>query len=899
MEQQRELLSAQEGTPRRLRAETRGAPLRRLFTSAGIDPMESVVWEQRTAEITGEDGSAVFLQRDVEIPGEWSQLATNVVVSKYFRGVVGEPEREFSVKQLIGRVVRTITHWGDRDGYFSDEEEREVFRDELAYLLLHQVASFNSPVWFNVGYEDRPQCSACFITAVEDTLESILNLVKIEGMLFKWGSGTGVNLSALRSSREHLSGGGTASGPVSFMRGYDSFAGVIKSGGKTRRAAKMVVLNADHPDILDFIRCKELEERKAQALIEAGYDGSFNGEAYSSIFFQNANNSVRVTDDFMVAVLKDGQWQTKAITTGRTMDMHKARDLMKLMAKAAHACGDPGLQFDSTVNRWHTCPASGRINASNPCSEFMFLDNSACNLASLNLLTFLRDDGVFDVTSFVHAVDILITAQEIIVDNAGYPTARVEEHSHEFRPLGLGYANLGALLMNLGLAYNSDEGREVAAAVTALMTGRAYLRSAHLARVHGAFDGFAANRRAMLEVIRRHQSSIPDPSFTGAIPVWTAAEEAWRTALEAGEQHGFRNAQVTLLAPTGTIGFMMDCDTTGIEPDLALVKYKKLVGGGMLKLVNNSVPNALRRLGYSAEERDSILAHIELKDTIEGADVLKPEDLPVFDCAFLPIGGSRCIEPMGHLKMMAAVQPFISGAISKTVNLPNEVTWEEVEDIYIKAWQMGLKSISIYRDGSKRAQPMSTRKDKKKKARPEPMRHRLPAERRAITHKFDISGHEGYITVGMYEDGNPGEIFVVMAKEGSTISGLMDVFATTVSITLQYGIPLQVLVNKFIHTRFEPSGFTSNRQIPIASSITDYISRWLAMHFLPPDELPPGVTPVVKEQGDQAESEPPGVPEVTFVVQDDAPPCSECGAIMVRSGACYKCANCGATSGCS
>jgi ribonucleoside-diphosphate reductase alpha chain len=902
---------------------------KRYFTQAGVAPFDEVQWETRSATITNEKGETVFEQHDVEIPTTWSQVATNVVVSKYFRGVLGTPERERSVKQLIGRVVRTIHGWAEKQGYFSTVESAEMFRDELTHLLVHQKAAFNSPVWFNLGIEQRPQGSACFINRVEDTMESILTLAKTEGMLFKYGSGTGTNLSPIRSSRELLAGGGTASGPVSFMKGYDAFAGVIKSGGKTRRAAKMVILNVDHPDIVDFINCKVEEERKAWTLIEGGYDPSFNGPAYSSIFFQNSNNSVRVTDDYMKAVEEDREWHTIAVTSGQIMDTYKARDLMRMMADAAWACGDPGLQYDTTVNHWHTCPNTERINASNPCSEYMFLDNTSCNLASINLMKFLDERGEFDVEAYREACRVLITAQEILVDNVSYPTEAITENSRDFRPLGLGYANLGALLMASGLPYDSDAGRDVAAALTAVMTGEAYAQSARIAQKKGPFNGFAVNREPMLRVMDQHRSYVDhiNPAHV-PLPLLSAARDAWDKACQLGDLYGYRNAQATVIAPTGTIGFLMDCDTTGIEPDIALVKYKKLVGGGMLKIVNQTVPIALRRLGYPESQVSEMLQYIDEQDTIEGAPHLRPDDLAVFDCAFRPAKGSRSIHYMGHVKMMAAAQPFISGAISKTVNMPEQATTDDIMEVYLEGWRMGLKAIAIYRDNSKRSQPLNTALDSKKSAAQpvaavaEPLvesaravRRKLPDERRAITHKFDIQGHEGYITVGIYENGQPGEIFLVMSKEGSTISGLMDAFATSISLALQYGVPLEVLVKKFAHTRFEPSGFTKNPEIPIAKSITDYIFRWLASKFLSGSEQDEvGIIrrePVIElEPSSSASSAPaitpskPATPEtapvkISFQGQEDAPACSDCGSIMIRNGTCYKCLNCGSTSGCS
>jgi ribonucleoside-diphosphate reductase alpha chain len=890
-----------------------GLTVRRLFTTPGVDPADELAWEHRTASINGEDGKSVFEQKDLEIPKAWSMLATNVVSSKYFRGTPGTPEREKSVRKLVARVVDTLTHWGVDGGYFASDEDRSAFHAELTHLLLKQKAAFNSPVWFNVGVEEHPQCSACFINSVDDSMESILGLAKTEGMLFKYGSGTGSNLSSIRSSRELLAGGGTASGPVSFMKGFDAFAGVIKSGGKTRRAAKMVILNADHPDILPFIRCKAAEEKKAWALIEAGYDASFNGEAYSSIFFQNSNNSVRVSDDFMEAVVEDKPWVTRAVRDSQPMDTYRARELFREISEAAHLCGDPGLQFDTTINDWHTSANTARINASNPCSEYMFLDDSACNLASLNLMHFRTIDGEFDAEAFKHAVDVVLLAQEIIVGYSKYPTARITENSHAYRPLGLGYANLGALLMATGLPYDSETGRNYAGAITSLMCGQAYAQSARIAEKMGAFTGYAKNEEPMLRVIRKHRKAAYQVTADGVSPaLLQASREAWDEALALGEQAGFRNSQVTVLAPTGTIGFMMDCDTTGIEPDIALIKYKKLVGGGMLKIVNNTVPQALQKLGYAAHEVEAIISHLDHEETIEGAPHLKADHLPVFDCAFKPAKGTRSIHWLGHIKMMGACQPFLSGAISKTVNMPSNASVEDIEKAYVEAWKSGLKAIAVYRDGCKRSQPLNTSKDKKVEAlaglpiEPRAVRRRLPDERRAITHKFSIAGHEGYLTVGMYEDGQPGELFIVMAKEGSVVSGLMDSFATAISLALQYGVPLQVLADKFSHTRFEPSGFTGNPEIPIAKSITDYIFRWLSLKFLPRADAPSieaAVEKITEVVSAPVKAAPPAPARAsgkdTFLNQQDAPPCHTCGAIMVRSGACYKCANCGATSGCS
>jgi ribonucleoside-diphosphate reductase alpha chain len=924
-----------------------GLEFSRYFTLPGVDPFDEVEWEIRAAVIGNEKGKVVFEQRDVEIPRSWSQQATNIVVSKYFRGQIGTPERERSVKQLIGRVVDTITAWARAQRYFASEDALTSFSHELKHLLVYQKAAFNSPVWFNCGFEKAPQCSACFINSVQDTMDSILTLARTEGMLFKFGSGTGSNLSSIRSSKELLAGGGTASGPVSFMKGYDAFAGVIKSGGKTRRAAKMVILNADHPDILEFINCKVEEEKKAWALIDAGYDGSFTGTAYTSVFFQNSNNSVRVTDDFMRAVLDDGPWQTKAVRDGSPMDSYKARELMRGIAEGTWICGDPGMQFDTTVNEWHTCPNTARINASNPCSEYMFLDDSACNLASINLMKFVKEDGEFDVPAFKAACRTLITAQEIIVPNSSYPTKAIEKNSHEFRPLGLGYANLGALLMSRGLPYDSDEGRAYAAAITAVMTGEAYAQSAKIARDHGGpFAGFEANREPFLRVMRKHRDAVAEinPKFVPA-DLYAGARQAWDEAVELGEDFGYRNAQATVLAPTGTIGFMMDCDTTGVEPDIALVKYKKLVGGGLMKIVNTTVPMALEKLGYTKPEIEAIIHHIDEHETIERAPFLKEEHLPVFDCAFKPANGDRSIHYMGHIRMMGATQPFISGAISKTVNVPREATVEDIEKGYLESWRLGAKAISIYRDGSKRTQPLNTSKAQVTDTRnvaevrevvkevvkvvERPQRRKLPDERNSITHKFDVAGHEGYITVGLFEDGTPGEIFLVMAKEGSTISGFADAFAQAVSYCLQYGVPLQTLVDKFSHSRFEPSGMTKNPEVRFAKSIVDYIFRWMATKFLSPEaQFRAGVNmreePAEEAGRDSAlgarEAGSVGRTEVTRTDtrtevkieatvrksefgamrnQEDAPPCSTCGSIMIRSGSCYKCGNCGTTSGCA
>jgi ribonucleoside-diphosphate reductase alpha chain len=902
-----------------------GLKVERHFTRAGVDPYDEIEWELRTASITNEKGKLVFEQSNVEIPKAWSLMATQVVVSKYFRGPLGTPQRETSVRQMIGRVVNTIASWGSKDGYFAAEEDARAFADELSHILLHQKACFNSPVWFNCGIEERPQCSACFILSVDDTMDSILDWYRNEGVIFKGGSGSGVNLSKIRSSKEQLAGGGTASGPVSFMKAADASAGVIKSGGKTRRAAKMVVLNVDHPDIEEFIKCKVEEEKKAWALIEAGYDSSLDGPAYGSVFFQNANNSVRVSDEFMRAVQEDREWKTRYVKNGEVCDTYRARDLLRMIAESTYFCGDPGMQYDSTINDWHTCSNTARINASNPCSEYMHLDNSACNLASLNLLKYLRDDGVFDTESFRRAVDIIILAQDILVDNSSYPTAEITANARAFRELGLGYANLGALLMSLGVPYDSDAGRGYAAAVTALMSGEGYLQSTRIAAATGPFAGFELNRQPMLRALNKHRSQAYkiSPSHV-PLDLLTAAREAWDQACSEAERKGVKNSQISVLAPTGTIAFMMDCDTTGVEPDIALIKYKKLVGGGLLKIVNHTVPRALKRLGYDVKQIQEIMEYIEEHETIEGAPHIKDEDLAVFDCAFKAANGSRSIHYMGHVKMMGAVQPFISGAISKTINMPTEVTVDEIVQAYIESWKLGLKAVAIYRDGSKRTQPLNTsnkekegKKDAAEAKETRLLRRKLPDERRSITHKFDIAGHEGYITAGMYEDGQPGEIFITMSKEGSTISGLMDSFATAISMALQYGVPLRVLVDKFSHMRFEPSGFTKNPDIPMAKSIMDYIFRWLATKFLDGDAQQE--VGIVSQQAEQAIAEntpskkvipissqaPRGgapvisISSVTSLYQQDAPPCPDCGAIMIRSGACYKCMNCGAVSGCS
>jgi ribonucleoside-diphosphate reductase alpha chain len=927
---------------RKLPAPTRaGIEFGRYFTTRleeGKTPYDDMAWETRTATIGNDKGAILFEQRDIEVPADWSQTATNIVASKYFHGKLGSPERETSVGQLIHRVVDTIADWGLRDGYFASRQDGENFRSELAWMMLHQHAAFNSPVWFNVGVKEsrgygyfydtaeertkkltnevRPQCSACFIVSVKDSLESILDLAKTEGMLFKWGSGTGTNLSAIREENGHLSSGGRASGPLSFMKGFDAFAGVIKSGGKTRRAAKMVILNTEHPDIRDFIWCKAKEEKKAHTLIEAGYDSSLDGEAYSSIFFQNANNSVRATDDFMQAVVEDKEWWTRSVGSGEKKDRFMARELMHNIAEATWQCGDPGMQFDSTINRWHPCKNTARINASNPCSEYMFLDDSACNLSSLNLMKFLGPNGQFNVEAFRHAVDTLIVAQEILVDNAAYPTDKIAQNSHDYRPLGLGFANLGGLLMSFGIPYDSDRGRDYAGAISALMSGQAYLTSARIAATTGPFAGYEKNVEPFLEVIRMHRDSVSGINHRN-IPsdMYRGAKDVWEEAYETGKEYGYRNGQVTVIAPTGTIGFMMDCDTTGIEPDLALVKYKKLVGGGVIKIVNQTVPQSLVRLGYSPEQVETIVSHIDATGTIEGAPGLKPEHLAVFDCSFRPANGTRSIHYTGHLRMMGAVQPYISGAISKTINMPEESTVEDVMEAYIESWRLGLKAVAIYRDNSKKSQPLSsgTAKGEKKasgslltakdaanvveKVVFRPVRRKLEDDRASLTHKFSIAGHEGYVTVGLYPDGTPGEVFIRMAKEGSTIAGIMDSFATSISYCLQYGVPLKFLVAKFGHVRFEPMGWTGNPQIPFAKSIPDYIFRWMGLKFLGTEyaENEAGAPPALRATEDNPQEKLP----FQAPVASDAPLCAECGGMMTRNGSCYKCENCGGTSGCS
>jgi ribonucleoside-diphosphate reductase alpha chain len=937
-----------------------GLSIERRFSTAGIHPFDQIEWEIRDAVI-GDPADPAFEQRGVEFPKSWSQNATNIVAQKYFRGKLGSPERESSVKQMIGRVAGTISDWGRERGYFASVEDADAFEDELAAILLNQRAAFNSPVWFNVGFEEKPQCSACFILSVEDTIESILDWNTKEGMIFRGGSGSGINLSNIRGSVEHLSKGGLASGPVSFMRGADAWAGTIKSGGKTRRAAKMVVLDVDHPDIEDFIWCKAKEEDKAAALRDAGFDMSIDGDGFTSIQYQNANNSVRVTDEFMETVEAGADWELKARTDGSVTETLDARELMKQISDAAWRCADPGVQYDTTINRWHTCPESGRINASNPCSEYMHVDNSACNLASINLMKFRREDGSFDTADFEHAVDIVFLAQEIIVSPSSYPTEEIGDNARRFRQLGLGYANLGALLMSDGLPYDSLEGRNVAAAITALMTGRAYRQSALIAAgATGPYDEYERNREPHNGVMRMHRDAAYDVDETGIKgDLLEAAQRSWDEAVELGEEHGYRNAQATVLAPTGTISFLMDCDTTGIEPDFSLVKYKELVGGGQMTIVNRSVPLALRTLGYSDAAVDQIDAYVAENGTIVGAPGLDEEHLPVFDVAV----GERAIAHTGHIDMMAATQPFLSGAISKTVNMPQSATVEDIADAYTRGWKGGLKALAIYRDGSKTAQALRTdaqdEQETEAPAEPEvvvlpPERKRMPRERESITHKFSVGGHEGYVTAGKYEDGSVGEIFLTdIGKEGSTMRGLMNAFATAISLGLQYGVPLEVFVRKFSYMRFEPEGITGNPEIPFAKSMPDYIMRWLASRFIEDTETLEDLGILTKEVRNKQEAEtsqlglgiatdtagpsnggngnggnghakpgeegapqasaqkageavpaaaaftdsPPVVP-AKMKGLDLGPACEQCGGMMQRTGSCYTCSSCGNNTGC-
>ncbi|MEK7465244.1 MAG: vitamin B12-dependent ribonucleotide reductase [Patescibacteria group bacterium] len=895
--------------------------LKRVFTREGAHPFDEVTWGLRDASV-GSGEKKVFEQKEVEFPDFWSSNAINITVAKYFRGQLGTPEREQSLKQMIARVATTLRAWGEQFGYFADKMQAQIFEDELTHILLHQKASFNSPVWFNVGVQKYPQCSACFILSVEDDMSSILDWIRNEGMIFKGGSGSGVNLSSLRSRTEPLSKGGYASGPVSFMRGADSVAGMIKSGGTTRRAAKMVILNIDHPDILEFVHTKAEEEKKVRALIDAGYNMSnLNDEAWNSIQYQNANNSVRITDAFMEAVDRDEEWQTNYVSK-KTIDAphYRARDLLDEIAKAAWECGDPGVQFDTVINKWHTCPNSGRINASNPCSEYMHVDNSACNLASINLLKFLKDDNTFLVKEFKHTVDVLILAQDIIVGGSRYPTEKIAENTHALRQLGLGFANLGALLMTKGIPYDSEEGKAWGGAIASLMSGEAYRFSSVLAGRMGAFAEYIVNREPMLKVIAMHGAASHGVNTFHLNDAALGKEMhlVWEQALRLGEKNGFRNSQVTVLAPTGTISFMMDCDTTGIEPDFSLVKMKQLVGGGWMKIVNASVDASLKNLGYTKEERAEILAWITEKDSIEGAPHLKKEHLPVFDCAMKPKNGSRAIAWQGHVKMVAAVQPFISGAISKTFNMSFETTKEEISEAYKMAWKLGIKAFAVYRDGSKSAQPLNVSAGTKKErgaAADNVKRKKLPATRASETHKFSIAGHEGYLTYSVYADGALSEIFIRMAKQGSTLSGLLDAFAISVSMALQYGVPLKELVHKFIYTRFEPAGFTENPDIRVATSITDYVFRYLAFRFLGQDDLFEfGMTPLL-EEGKQPATVVKNVPmpvAVTTTKEGNDPQepkkkmsahidvdtvCRKCGGMMVRTGTCMTCLQCGDSSG--
>ena len=1010
--------AARRGAGRNGSAPKKGLKMERVFSDAKVKPFDQIEWERRTAEITDDSGKVIFKQENVEVPKSWSLLATKVVVSKYFYGEQNTPERETSVRQLVHRVCRTIADWGVRDGYFTPEAG-EVFFEELTWLCLNQYGAFNSPVWFNVGlyheygvgknsskgnwfYNHKtgaaeraatqyeyPQGSACFIQSVQDNMEDIMRLAYSEAMLFKYGSGTGTDLTPIRSSKEKLSGGGRPSGPLSFLKVYDQVANVVKSGGKTRRAAKMNTLRDWHGDIEEFIDAKQKEEKKAWALIEQGYDGSYNGDAYGSVMYQNENLSVRASDEFMQAAMDGKEWWTRSITSGQPLQKKDAHTLLTKIAEGTWTCGDPGLQYDGSIQKWHTCKGTEPIHSTNPCSEYVFLNNTACNLASLNLMKFKRPDGTFDVARFKAAVRVFITAQEILVDNASYPTKEIAENSHIFRTLGLGYANLGSLIMSYGLAYDSDGGRALAGAITAIMTGHAYEQSAEIAAAMEPFAGYRdarcahvqqplarSNEQSMLGVMELHRDAVeniqPSSEFNY---LKDEARHSWKRALERGRKAGYRNAQVTVLAPTGTIAFLMDCDTTGVEPDIALVKYKLLAGGGMLKIVNRTVPDALRRLGYTPQEIEGIIAHVEKFDTIEdveenGAIInsgLKPEHLEIFDCAFRPHRGKRSIHYLAHLKMMGAAQPFISGAISKTVNLPQECTVEDIREAYIQAWRMGLKCVAIYRDGSKRSQPLNTKKTneggreeytgndrlreieaelaKLREQSGQPLRRRLPETRTAITHKFDIAGHEGYLTVGLFENHQPGELFITMAKEGSTIGGLMDSIGTLTSMALQYGVPLEALVKKFAHQRFEPSGFTKNPDIRNAASIIDYVFRWMAIQFIPgyreattgnrsQPELPmPDLIEELKKKVNRPVPELPLSEETEIIsrkraanlgngarhgngasghgktistlsdaiahFQQDAPTCPNCGHVAVRNGACYKCLNCGESLGCS
>jgi len=938
-----------------------GIGLRRFFTTEDRHPYDEVVWDRRDARITNfRDGSVAFEQLGVEVPASWSVNATNILAQKYFRGTLGTPERETSLKQVVDRIVDTIANWGIERDYFADEAEAEAFIAELKHLLITQKAAFNSPVWFNIGVKGVPQQgSACFILSVQDSMRSILNWYTEEGIIFKGGSGAGVNLSKIRSSAELLEGGGTASGPVSFMRGADASAGTIKSGGKTRRAAKMVILDADHPDVEEFIWCKANEEKKARVLRDAGFDMDLDGKDITSIQYQNANNSVRISDDFMHAVLNDGDWNLMSRDGKTVVRTVKAKDIWRQIARAAWECADPGLQFDTTINAWHTSANTDRINGSNPCSEYMHIDNSACNLASLNLMKYLLSDGRFDVEAFKASIEVLFTAQEIIVGAADYPTEKIGENSRKFRQLGIGYANLGALLMASGMAYDSDEGRGLAAAISALMTGHAYATSARTAGRMGPHEGYAENVEPMLNVLRKHRAAsyeianVEDKFFD----VLFAAQSAWDEAVDLGEKYGVRNAQASVLAPTGTIGLLMDCDTTGVEPDLGLVKFKKLVGGGNMSIVNQTVPRALRKLGYSDAEVEAIVAYIDVNKTIVGAPELRPEHLPVFACSM----GDNTIHYLGHVKMMGAIQPFISGAISKTVNMPEDATIEDVENLHMDAWKLGIKAVAIYRDNCKVGQPLSTAKkdgetstnsvtatdsvaaelqtriaeleaalEAASNAAPVQaesvvvgaVRERLPRRRVSTTFSFRVADCEGYVTVGEYEDGRPGEVFVKVSKQGSTLAGIMDAFSISISLGLQHGVPLSTYVRKYVNMKFEPSGMTDDADLRIATSIVDYIFRRLALDYLSPREredlgvlsTSERIQPTLPEVAEQATptvgisvqptlvdlSEKPAEPTLLpRVEQRDAPMCYQCGNSMQRAGSCYVCSSCGATSGCS
>jgi ribonucleoside-diphosphate reductase alpha chain len=893
-----------------------GLQFKRLYTDEDIHPYDKITWEKRDVQVTSASGESLFSQNGVEFPSFWTLNASQIVTSKYFHGRLGTHEREQSLKQLIDRVVNTIGTWGLEGKYFKSEEDKRIFVDELTDILLHQRTAFNSPVWFNMGTMPKPQSSACFINSVEDTMDSILNLAKTEGLIFKYGSGSGVNLSKLRAKGESLSTGGTSSGPISFMKGYDSFAGSIKSGGKTRRAAKMVLLDAWHPDVLEFIDSKANEEKKAWALIDAGYDGSFTGEAYNSVFFQNANHSVRVSDEFMDNVLKDEKWNLREVKTNEITQSLQAREILNKVSEATHLCGDPGLQYSSTINKWHTCKVSGPINASNPCSEYVFLDDTACNLASINLMKYREEDGSFNTDAFIHTVNIMISAQEIIVGRSSYPTQIIEENSHIYRTLGIGFTNLGALLMSLGLAYDSDEARNVTGAISSLMTGQSYLQSSKIAANLGAFSGYDRNSESMMNVMNMHRTAAKklNPKSVDS-NLYESAQTVWDDVVEHGIEYGYRNAQASVIAPTGTISFMMDADTTGIEPDISLIKYKKLVGGGYMKIVNTTVPLALKKLSYSPKEIDEITNYINEKGVAEGAPHLKDLHLPVFDCSIKSQNSTRTIHHMAHVTMMAAAQPFISGAISKTVNMPEDSTIDDINEVYIKAWQLGIKAVAVYRDNSKRLQPLNTEDESGDKAIDKkydeviqnrvPIRRRLAETRDSRIHKFEVNGHEGYIIVGLYEDETPGEVFIKMSKQGSTLGGVMDTVAVLTSMSLQYGVPLSALIRKFIHSKFEPSGMTKNPKIPIASSIIDYIFRWLALEFLPKDERP-GVldyTALADEETTpnqvyQTVSDAVSASGPTEFV-DDNQICFQCGAIAIRSGSCYACPECGSTSGCS